>query len=146
MNPREKAPKTKRAISKERFAVWLSVYASELQEAVKARPDLYCYPLSEVPAVLKRMEGAFFKGSYNLSGPALAKTCKALGLPMTYKAVEAYLRPDDAQGPANAHRALLELAEGPSVIVGPPQTVNGPLGPTTTRFRVMGEPIEEKKA
>jgi hypothetical protein len=71
--------------------LFTAVYPLKLKEAHTARPDLYAFPAEEVPTVAARMVEAVRRGSYNHEGPAFKATCKALGIPHTRKAIEAFL-------------------------------------------------------
>lgn len=80
-----------------RLDQFMTVYAVELERCVREFPDLYAYPVSAVPGVLLRMKKALMAKSYNLErgrGSALAAACRKLGLPVTQKALNAYLTQD----------------------------------------------------
>ena len=66
---------------------FIEVYAEELARAVEQHPEEYCYPASEVPAVVGRMQAALLRGSYNKDGRAIKATCKRLGIKHTYGAI-----------------------------------------------------------
>ena len=70
---------------------FLTIYQEKLQDAVIQHPTEYAYAVSMVPLVVERMSKAIVNGTYHLSGPALKATCKALGIKMTYKAINTYL-------------------------------------------------------
>lgn len=74
-----------------RIDEWMSVYREKLEEAVTLHPDLYCFPVSKVPEVCRKMKAAFEKGSYNKDGFAIKNTCKHFGIKYTYTAINAFL-------------------------------------------------------
>ena len=71
--------------------VFMSVYAKHLCEAVRNNPTEYAYPMSELPAVLDRMEKAFARKSFNKDGQAIKATCKELKIKHTYRDIETFL-------------------------------------------------------
>lgn len=80
---------------------FMAVYVEALRAAVEKYPAEY--PWAHVPEgnvkrysdtvenVAARMGEAFKRGSYNKDGRAIKATCKALGIPYTYKAINAYV-------------------------------------------------------
>lgn len=85
-------------MSIERF---MAVYVEALRSAVAKYPAEYPWARSlpgETPAsrptveeVSVRMGEAIKRGSYNKEGHAIKATCKALRIPYTYKAINAYV-------------------------------------------------------
>ena len=80
-----------RQIDNTRLDTFMAHYEPHLTAVVQERPEEYCYPVSTVPQVAQRMRAAFERGSYNHDGLAIARTCRALGLKHTRKAIEAFL-------------------------------------------------------
>lgn len=66
-------------------------YERQLRRAVETRPDQYCWPVEQVPAVAAKMMAAWDRRAANKDGLATVWTCKALGIKHTYTAIEAYL-------------------------------------------------------
>lgn len=78
-------------INPQKLDTFMEVYSAELVRAVQTHPDLYAYPISEVPAVLIRMREAIKTGSFNKDGHAFKATCKSLGIKQTYRDIETFL-------------------------------------------------------
>lgn len=74
----------------EQVKTFMAAYERALRSAVQKYPDEYGYPVSEVPGVVKRMEAAFLKGSYNHDSRAIKAAAKALGIKPTRTALEAF--------------------------------------------------------
>lgn len=71
---------------------FMAVYAEALKEASEDYKDEgYNYDEEELPLIIKRMEAALVRGSYNYHGRAFQITCKALKLRHTRKAINAYI-------------------------------------------------------
>ena len=68
------------------------LYATNLEHAVREHPEEYAYPVETVPVVVSRMRAAFLRGSYNKDGRAIKATCKQLGIPYTYTAINTFLK------------------------------------------------------
>lgn len=51
----------------------------------------YYYGVSYVPAIAERVKEAIQRGSFSKDGEAFKRTCKALGIKHTYKAIYAWL-------------------------------------------------------
>jgi hypothetical protein len=83
------SPAVVSALEKQRnFA---ALYESCLREAVIERPDLYAWPVSDVPRVASRMVDAVARGTFNHDSLAFHKLAKKLGIKPTRKAIlEAY--------------------------------------------------------
>lgn len=77
-------------INPEKFKTFFAEYSKQLEIAVKAHPEQY-FPIEQLPAVLERMQAAIKRNSFNKDGNAFKATCKVLGIPHTYKAIDAYL-------------------------------------------------------
>jgi len=73
------------------FDVFMRLYADNLHRAVSEHPDEYPWPIENVPVVVERMAAAIQRGSYNKDGYAFKWTAKQLGIPHTYKAINAFL-------------------------------------------------------
>jgi len=71
-----------------------SVYAKNLAQAHASKPEDYVWPIEELPTVLERMYAAIDKMSFNKDGHAWKLTCKELGIPHTYKAIEEFIKRD----------------------------------------------------
>ena len=81
------------------LAAFMDAYRPALHAAVAARPTEYALHPTETPAAYAdstatRMEAAFARGTYNHDGRAIRAACKALGIPHTRKAIEAFLTGD----------------------------------------------------
>jgi nitroreductase len=77
-----------------RFEQLHTAYRNCLIEARKERPDLYSWPENEASFVASQMMLAVKTkgiGTVDIGGPAWRKTCRALGLRTTYRALRAYL-------------------------------------------------------
>lgn len=72
-------------------AAFENIYLTELQNAIKNYPEEYRFKLEESFGVAERMIAAIYKGSYNKDGRAIKATCKKLGIPYTYKAINEFL-------------------------------------------------------
>lgn len=79
------------ADSSSRTDVFLSVYARELASAHAAHPEQYGWPIEDLPVILQRMRAAILRRSFNKDSPAFKRTCKELGIPHTYKAIQTFL-------------------------------------------------------
>lgn len=79
-------------MNKERFEKWMEVYAKHLLEIVSDPKNGYLYGPEAVPAVVAKMRRAFEGRSYNKDGKAIQRTCRDLGIPYSYKAIDAYFR------------------------------------------------------
>jgi len=73
--------------NQQRFA---DLYRFNLRRAVVERPDDYRFIADKVDEVADKMIAAIARGSANKDGYAFKETCKALGIPHTYKAISAY--------------------------------------------------------
>ena len=69
---------------------FVDMYTLQLRKAVETRPDLYSWPVSEVPTVVAKMVKALEMGSYNKGGLGMQWTCKALGIKYTYASINSY--------------------------------------------------------
>ena len=69
----------------------MAVYEPALLAAVVKYPTEYSLMPEQVPGVAVKMRAAFEKGSYNKDGRAVKATCKSLGIPHTYAAINEYL-------------------------------------------------------
>ena len=70
---------------------FMAHYEPALRWALMMYPTEYLYPLEAVPHVVCRMRVALERGSYSHHGHAFKRTCSALGIPHTLKAIEAFL-------------------------------------------------------
>lgn len=77
-------------INPEKFKVFFAEYSKQLEIAIKAHPEQY-FPIEKLPVVLIRIDAAIRCGGFNKDGHAFKATCKMLGIPHTYKAIDAYL-------------------------------------------------------
>lgn len=78
-------------MNQQRFDQFVTLYAEKLTQLRNDRPKEYVWPVADLPAVIGRMTEAIRKGSFNKDGLAFQATCKALGIPHTYKAINAFL-------------------------------------------------------
>lgn len=74
------------------FDTFITVYSKNLENTVRQHPEEYGFSVAFVPHVVDRMGAALEKGSYNKDGRALKATCKELGIPHTYAAINAYIK------------------------------------------------------
>jgi hypothetical protein len=72
----------------ERFA---QTYKENLRAAHTAQPETFAWPIDQLDIVHARMMAAIVRGSANKDSSAIKRTCKALGIPHTYKAIRAFL-------------------------------------------------------
>ena len=77
--------------------LWMQIYEQKLVEAITKHPDIYAYPVSEVPFVVQRMRGAFERVSYNKDSHAIRATCKHFGVKHTYTAIREFLQSEVQQ-------------------------------------------------
>lgn len=84
------------APTKSNLDTFFEVYAQKLAQYVRTKPERYDYSIDQVPIVVKKMRTAFLAGHANKEGPAFRATCKALGIPYTYKAIYTYLKQNEA--------------------------------------------------
>lgn len=71
---------------------FMATYTAELGKAVAARPADYCWPAgATVESVAVKMGKAIIAGSYSKGGSGIRRTCKALGIVHTYKAINAFI-------------------------------------------------------
>lgn len=74
-----------------------TTYYDELERAVREHPDEYMPEMQTKSGLLvayTKMLAAFDRESYNKDGRAIKATCRKLGIPHTYKAINAYRRGD----------------------------------------------------
>lgn len=87
-------------LKKLRLDAFFAAYEPRLLEDVLARPTLYSYPASEVPAVMARLRNAVERrGTFKATDKntdAVKAVCKQLGVKHTYKAIDEWL----ASGPS----------------------------------------------
>lgn len=76
------------------FEKFLNVYSEKLESERRANPDLYSWPLDELPKVIKRMSIGFVTGSFNKESKAIKETCKYFGIKHTYKAIAEFVKQD----------------------------------------------------
>jgi hypothetical protein len=74
-----------------RMQRFLELYEENLRAAILKYPDEYRYPVERVPKVVAAMGKAMETRSYNKDGFGFRWTCRELGLPYTYTAINAYL-------------------------------------------------------
>lgn len=67
------------------------VMEKNLTFCVTTMPEVYAYPVSEIPAVMGRMRFALMRRSYNKDSPSFKRTCKDLGLRHSYTAINAFI-------------------------------------------------------
>lgn len=70
---------------------FMAVYSGELLKAVQTYSNEYLFPTTDVPHVVGRMQAAILRKSYNKDGRAMKGTCKRLGIPYTYTAINAFV-------------------------------------------------------
>lgn len=70
---------------------WMEIYEINLIVAKDKFPDQYLFDADQVPVVATRMLTAFITGSYLKKGKAIQNTCKKLGIPNTYWAINTFL-------------------------------------------------------
>lgn len=71
---------------------FFEAYRRNLERAVIEHPDEYCWPVANVPIVAAKMEAAFERGSYSKDGFAFKATCKEMGIPHTYTAINSFCK------------------------------------------------------
>lgn len=69
---------------------FIAVYLPELEDACRAHPEEYAFPVERAGEVAERMRHAFYEGGYNHDGRAIRAACKKLGIGHTRKAMEAF--------------------------------------------------------
>ena len=87
------------------------VYAAELENAVRKRPEMYGFGLDCVPIVVEKMRNAFYEGSYIYDSHAIRATCKVLGIKHTRKAMEAFFNALDSDPLSAPEDAAITPAE-----------------------------------
>lgn len=70
---------------------FMKEYEKQLRIMMVRHPEDYRFNLDYVPIVLEKMRTAFLYKTYNKEGLAIQATCKALGIPYTYKGINSYL-------------------------------------------------------
>lgn len=78
-------------VNEEQLNRFMEVYEPQLVTVVTENGGEYGYGPAGVPVVAKKMRGAFLTGTYNKDGMAIKRTCKILGIPFTYKGINAFL-------------------------------------------------------
>ncbi len=71
--------------------IFMVEYEKNLKRAVEKYPQEYLWPVENVPVVAGKMRNAIIAGTYNKDGYAFKWTCKALGIPYTYKGINEYV-------------------------------------------------------
>jgi hypothetical protein len=71
---------------------FVDVYTNRLEEAVRAYPQEYGWPISQAPVVAYKMLKALENGSYNKDSRALKKICKEQNVTFTYAGINAFVR------------------------------------------------------
>jgi 3-dehydroquinate dehydratase len=82
-----------RASQAQEFA---KVYRVELERRVRSHPEVYWYPVEEVPAVVDKMTLAFVAGTYNHDSVAIRATCKKMGIPYSRRGLESFFNAENA--------------------------------------------------
>jgi hypothetical protein len=78
---------------------FIEVYRVKLKACVAEMPDQYLYSADDanIDKVVGKMREAFVTDTYNISSsPAIRRTCKALGINYTRKAIKAFLAGGEA--------------------------------------------------
>ena len=70
--------------------IFFQHYERQLTIAVQTHPQDYCFGVDRVLGVVMRMRTAVEAGTYNKAGRGFIQTCKVLGIPHTYKAIDAF--------------------------------------------------------
>lgn len=73
------------------FQCFLDIYRTELEKAVKSNPEQYAWNIQELEVVFKRMSAAIEHGSFNKDSEAIKRTCKALNIKHTYRAIDEFI-------------------------------------------------------
>jgi len=79
------------ATPKSKLEAFMEVYARALAKAVLEHPEVYVYPVEDVPAVVEKMRPAIAIMNVNIDGYAFKATCKEIGIKHTRKAIRDYL-------------------------------------------------------
>jgi hypothetical protein len=80
-----------RVIHPGNFQCFFEEYSKQLEFSIKEDPENYAYSVNELPQVLERMRAAIERGSFNKDSPTFKRTCKALGIKHTYKAIDEFI-------------------------------------------------------
>ncbi len=67
-----------------------ATYTEALAECVRTKPELYAWPIENVPTVAGRMFAAMDGGTFNHDSAAYKLTAKRLGIKPTRTAILAY--------------------------------------------------------
>jgi len=80
-------------VNPERFAKFSSAYRACLEDAVTANASKYVWPVEDVPRVAGKMLAAIEANprGVNYDGDGMKRTCKALGIKATRKAIFEFL-------------------------------------------------------
>lgn len=70
---------------------FMEAYALELAAAVEGHPEEYAYPAAAVPEAVDRMRAAVLRGAYDHGGRAFRRTCAALDIEHSRRAIEGFL-------------------------------------------------------
>lgn len=77
--------------------IFTETYTEKLTECVREMPDEYAFPESRVPLVVEKMTAAIQAGTFNHDGHAIRRTCRALGIKYTRKAIVEFVSKKDTQ-------------------------------------------------
>lgn len=70
---------------------FMDAYVPALHEAVQKYPEMYAWPIENVPVVAERMKYAIVRGSFNHDSKAFKITCKNLGIKHTKTAIKQFV-------------------------------------------------------
>lgn len=74
------------------FEAFCETYKEQLERVVKERPNEYVWsPNTSVEDVYQKMRVAIKDGSFNRNSLAIRRTCKALNIAPTYKAIKEFI-------------------------------------------------------
>lgn len=77
-----------------RLDAFTEAYKKHIAQVVAEKPDLYLWPISELPQVSDRMIEAIKRGTFNKDSIAIKRTCKDFGIKHTYKAITEFIKGD----------------------------------------------------
>lgn len=69
-------------------------FRNQLAQLHDKNPQLYKWPITELPTVVGRMSLALNNAAYEITAPAVKATCKVLGIKNTYVAVQVFINGD----------------------------------------------------
>ncbi len=92
--PAATPPSSPASVADSRIIQWMARYEHELRAHRALVPDRYLWGDEKMPEVLERMRASFLRGPnhFNKNSHAIRATCKFFGIPLTFTAIDQFIR------------------------------------------------------